>query len=492
MPATVGRRPTSHRAVNRLDRRIVGQIGAIAVVWWIAWQAVQSFGRSYEFFDMKIYHGAMVWWAGGGDLYEFIAPGTTLGFTYPPFAALLMLPMTGLSTVTAGWLNAVASVAALALILVALLQPVAQRAGWPLWFTAALALPLALAIEPSRETLGYGQVNLLLFALIMADMVALRRRSCRAGSSTGGRLRRFWSGGTWAGIGIGLATAIKVFPALFIVYLALTRQWRAAVTAFGTAATVTLITFSIAGPESSTYFTRMLWHTDRVGPADMTPNQSLAGVLARLYDSAEAPGLLYITFASVILVIGLSRAGSAHADGDELAAFTLVGLTANVISPISWSHHHVFVIPAIIVLADAALRRRSASRSVPARIAGPETALSGVNSPRPPIWFPTLTGLRHASAALGVYLLFLVSPIWAYEHRFPQVSHYQDGLFGVAMENSLALALIILVTALPWRPSAYPVFTLGATARADRRPSVTSGACPGRQEDAKSRKSAGV
>ena len=54
-----------------------------------------------------------------------------------------------------------------------------------------------------------------------------------------------------------------------------------------------------------------------------------------------------------MLALGLSRARAARADGDELTAFTLVGLTANMISPISWTHHLVLVVPALIVLADA-------------------------------------------------------------------------------------------------------------------------------------------
>ncbi|HEX5598999.1 MAG TPA: hypothetical protein VFX61_23735, partial [Micromonosporaceae bacterium] len=149
---------------------------------------------------------------------------------------------------------------------------------------------------------------------------------------------------------------------------------------------------------------------------------------------------------------------------------TLVGLTANVISPISWSHHLVFVIPAVIVLADAAMRRRNASRGPQHRGTPPggNASLSGVGL-RSPIWFPALTGLRHAVAAVGLYLLFLISPIWPYEHRLPEVSHYQHGLYGALMENSLALALIMLVAALPWRPNAEPAFYREPAARQARR-----------------------
>jgi hypothetical protein len=94
--------------------------------------------------------------------------------------------------------------------------------------------------------------------------------------------------------------------------------------------------------------------------------------------------------------------------------------------------------------------------------------MGGLAPLRTPIWFPALTGLRHASAAIFVYLLFLISPIWPYEHQLPEYSHYEDGLWGALMENSLALALIILVATLPWRPGAEPAF-YPETIRIDRR-----------------------
>ncbi|WBB65819.1 glycosyltransferase 87 family protein [Micromonospora sp. WMMD812] len=474
MPATVGRRAGRfapvQRATSGIDRRTVVRVGVVAAVAYAAWLAIGIFGRPYNFFDMKIYHGAVVWWASGHELYEFIAPDTTLGFTYPPFAGLVMLPMAHLPVGAAGLVNALASLAALAVILAALLRPIVDRLAWPLWFSVAVAVPLAAAIEPARETLGYGQVNLLLFTLVMADLIGLRWRSRRGTHATAedGPLLRFVYSGAWAGAGIGLATAVKLTPALFIAYLMITRQWRAATTAIATTITVTLGTFAIVGAESRTYFSSVLWQTERVGAADMTPNQSLAGLLARLYDSIETPGLLWFSFAVLLLALGLSRAANSHADGDELTAFTLVGLTANVISPISWTHHLVWVIPAIIVLGDAAVRRREASRGLAHR-SGPVSlngGLPGVTGLRSPIWYPTLTGLRHGVAAVGLYLLFLVSPIWPYEHQLPEVSHYQDGLFGALMENSLAVALIVLVAALPWRPGAEPAFYTDRMGRA--------------------------
>ncbi|GIG01199.1 glycosyltransferase 87 family protein [Catellatospora citrea] len=430
------------------DRRTLVRVGIVAAICYAAWVTEQNFGRWYDFFDMKIYHGAVVWWSGGGELYEFIAPDTTLGFTYPPFAALLMLPMAALTPSAAGLFNMVFGLVALGMVLAALLIPVADRCGWPRWMTVAVALPLFAAIEPVRETLGFGQVNLLLFALIMADLVALRR------------------GWRWAGIGVGIAMAIKLTPALFIVYFLVSKQWRAALTATLAGLAATAAAWVAVPHESALYWGSVIFQTERVGVADMTPNQSLAGLLSRLYDTATAPSPLWIAFALVLLAVGLTRAAAAHAEGDELIAFTLVGLTANVVSPISWTHHLVWVVPAVIALADQALRRRAAGRGLAAR---------GRSTPglREPIWFPALVGARHAGAAIALYLLFLISPIWPYEHQLPAVSHYADGLFGMLAENSLAIALIVLVAALPSRPGAEPAFGGAAPLRVPvARPAV--------------------
>ncbi|SNT46578.1 Protein of unknown function [Asanoa hainanensis] len=462
--------------VRGIYSRNVVRLVVLAGAFVTAWYAIGAFGRPYNFFDMKIYHGAAVWWASGHDLYAYAAPDTGLGFTYPPFAGLLMSPMAHVPFAAAAWINVVASLLALAVVMWALLGPISRRYGWSRWFATGLTVAAAAAIEPVRETLGYGQINLLLFLLIMADMVALRWRA-RASAGflpTGGALVRFVRGGAWAGVGIGLAASIKLTPALFVMYFLVTRQWRAATTAVATAIAVTAGTFMVAGKDSAAYWLGVVFETERVGAADMTPNQSLAGVLARLYDTVEAPTLLWLSFAVLMLALGLSRAARAHADGDELTAFVLVGLTANVISPISWTHHLVFVIPAIVVLADAAMRRRDASRGLESgrrltrRGLTPSANMGGLAPLRTPIWFPALTGLRHASAAVGVYLLFLYSPIWPYEHQLPEYSHYEDGLWGALMENSLALALIILVATLPWRPGAEPAF-YPETIRIDRR-----------------------
>ncbi|MGH3713843.1 MAG: glycosyltransferase family 87 protein [Micromonosporaceae bacterium] len=396
------RAPRRTLPLDRADRIRVGVVAAAVVA---AIAAVLVFGRGYRFFDMLIYHDAVVWWVNGGELYEFAEPKYQLGFTYPPFAALLLLPTALLPAAAAGWINLIASMVVLVMISWWLVGPIAERYGWTKWYAVALAVPAAAATDPIRETLGYGQVNLILMGLIVFDLVALR------------------AGYKWAGIGIGLAAAIKLTPALFVVYLLVSKQWRAAFTGIGTAVAATGVGFAIAPSASWLYWTKVLWDTQRVGQTDLTPNQSLAGVLARLYDQGTTPRLLWLAFGLLILAVGISRAVAAHREHDELAAFTLVGLTTVALSPVSWTHHIVWVVCAVLLLGDIALHRRS--------------------------W-------KHGVAAAGVYAVFLTSPMWYFEHKFE--SHWADGVHGMILENAFALVVIALVVLLPWRPGADPAY----------------------------------
>src|SRR5919112_4184156 len=159
----------------------------------------------------------------------------------------------------------IATVATTALLTWWFVAPLIHRHGWTPWFAFAVALCLALSFEPVRETLTFGQVNTLLLTLVAGDVLF--------GLSEGRR---------WAGVGIGLATAIKLTPGVFILYLLVTRRWRAAGTAIGTAAAATLGAAAIFPDQSREFWTSPLCDTNRVGVLSYVSNQSLRGYLARL------------------------------------------------------------------------------------------------------------------------------------------------------------------------------------------------------------------
>ena len=376
------------------------RIGVLAAVWAVVWTLLALFATKHHGFDLRIYHHAIRWWWDGHDLYGYAEAGSHNGFTYPPFAAVALSPLAALPFGVAHPLLLALNLGLVLLVIWWLFRPLADRWGWPTWYLLALALPLAVALEPIRETLGFGQVNLVLATLIGIDLVLLAR---------GGR--------RGVGIGIGLAAAVKLTPAVFILFLFATRRWRAGATATATAATATLIAAGLDWSASWRFWTTTLWQTRRVGRFDSTPNQSLQGLLARLADTGHPSRLLWLVAALALVAIGLYRAVKASRAGDQLAAGTITGLLSCALSPVGWTHHLVWVLPAVAILAQSALQRRSVARLV---------------------------------VAAGSYALFVSSIIWLWRRNAPH--HWDYGPAGIVLENAYILAVLALICLLPIRP----------------------------------------
>ncbi|MGB2567532.1 glycosyltransferase 87 family protein [Micromonospora citrea] len=321
---------------SRTARRVATVLALAAVL-----PALYLPGMVHDFFDLKIYMRAMDWWAAGHPLYDYVQPDRVQGalyFTYPPFSALLLRPF---AVLPLGLTIAVFTVlTGIAVIYTTrwLLTPVIARHGLPRVFTLTVAALLVFAIESTRETITFGQINMLLVVLVLADLLFAVPQARR-----------------WAGVAVGLATALKLFPGIFIVYLLVTRRWRAAAVAAVTAAVATLLAAAVAPRDSWRFWTHELWATDRVGRTDYTGNQSLFGLLSRVDAPAEPNRLLWLALVAVVAGYGLWRAARAARAGDELTGLTLTGLVGGLISPITWTHHIYWFIPAVVVLVDAAL-----------------------------------------------------------------------------------------------------------------------------------------
>jgi alpha-1,2-mannosyltransferase len=363
----------------------------------------------HEFFDLRVYRGAVTWWLHGRPLYSFATVPNGYGFTYPPFAAILMVPLAWLTSRTSTVLTVAASVAVIVTITARLVAPVARRHGRTPWFAAALAVPVVLTLEPIRDTLGYGQLNMLLFALVMADLLALRR------------------GWAWAGAGIGLATAIKLTPGLFIVFLFLIGKRRSASVATGTSLGATLLAFVVDGAASWHFWTNALWDTSRVGRLEKPSNQSVMGVLAHVADPGQPNRAMWAVLAGAVLILGMWRAVRVYRRGDDLVAFTVVGLTACLVSPISWTHHLYWIVPAVVVLVDVAA-------GTPLHA----TALGWSRRRR------RMVAVGAGVSALTVVLAFIVG--------FPWLFHQPTGaLTAILGTSSYAVLMVALVVLLPVR-----------------------------------------
>lgn len=313
---------------------VVGALAALAVFVLAAYSARRGF------FDVGVYQGAVKYWfLDHGQLYEYRRPTTVAGvaypFTYPPFAALVLSPL-----VLVGWhtcivLSVVVNVAACAVVVYRLVGPVIRRHGWSRWYGFALAGCLLALFEPVRETIAFGQVNLVLLVLVLVDARLLQRAS------------RF------AGIGIGVAAAIKLTPVVFVGYLLVAGHRRAAAVAAATVAGATLLAAGLLSGPSHVYWTEVLWNTDRVGDAGQVANQSLWGALLRLDPHADRR--LWVAVVAVVLAVWALRVRRAAAAADVPAGVALTGVAACLLSPVTWVHHLVWLLPALTVLAARGL-----------------------------------------------------------------------------------------------------------------------------------------
>ncbi|MGC4768701.1 glycosyltransferase 87 family protein [Micromonospora sp. DT44] len=321
---------------GRTVRRLVAIVALVAVL-----PALYLRNLVHNFFDLKIYMSAMDWWTSGHPLYDYVQPDRVQGelyFTYPPFSALLLWPFGLLRLGVTVTIFTVLTVAAVVLTTRWLVMPVIARHGLPRTFTVTAAVLLVLAVEITRETITLGQINMLLVVLILADLLFAVPQARR-----------------WAGVGVGLATALKLFPGIFIVYLLATRRWRAAAVASVTAAAATLLAAAVAPGDSWRFWTQELWNTDRVGRTDYVGNQSVFGLLSRFTAPEKPDRLLWLVIVAAVAGYGLWRAARAARAGDALTGLTLTGLVGALISPITWTHHIYWFVPAVVLLADAAL-----------------------------------------------------------------------------------------------------------------------------------------
>jgi alpha-1,2-mannosyltransferase len=272
-------------------------------------------------------------------------------FTYPPFAAVVFAVASALSWTAMRWAMTLVSLAALGLTLWLTFGALGYTARPRVRLGATLGISaLALVTEPVQETLGLGQVNLLLMLLVAADLLTP--------AALAGRTR--W----WHGIAIGLAGAVKLTPLIFIPYLLLIRRYRQAATAAGTFAVTVLVGYLVLPKDSATYWwDRLFLNANRIVFLGTRGNQSLRGVLTRLAGSVTAGTAPWIAALILVGVAGLVAAAVLYRAGQPVAGMLACALAGLLVSPLTWDHHWVWVAPGLAVAADLGARARGAVRA---------------------------------------------------------------------------------------------------------------------------------
>lgn len=324
-------RPARQLPAGVVAAACVLALGAIAWHLWVMPIGDGVHGLFGNGIDARVYRGGALAVRLDRPLYDAPVYGIWM-FTYTPFAALLLLPLAWLSEEQSHLATNVVNVGCLLLLVGLSLRALNFRRDRRFWL-AVVAFGIAVSVlEPAHKTIWHGQINLVLAVLVLGCLTLPL--------------------GRWRGIGVGLAAGIKLTPMFFVFYLALTRNWRAVATVVATFAATVAVGLAVLPGQAWRFWTSILGNTSRIGPDDWPANQSVKGVLVRLGTLGvwDAPSWLWLPLGVVVGATGLWAALRAHRRGAVLLAVTVTGLTSCAVSPFSWGHHWVWVVPLLLIV----------------------------------------------------------------------------------------------------------------------------------------------
>ncbi|HLR98397.1 MAG TPA: glycosyltransferase 87 family protein [Mycolicibacillus parakoreensis] len=362
--------------------------------------------------DIDVYRMGGRAWLDGLPLYTdgVLFPtrsGLNLPFTYPPLAAIVFSPFAVMPLPVA---TAVITLVTLVLLIVSVTLVLTSLDVWPTtavapgpawwrraWLAAAVAAPTVIAFEPIRSNFSFGQINVVLMALVIADCLPRRTPWPR-------------------GLLLGFAIALKLTPAVFVLFFLLRRDGRAMAMTAVSLVGATLLAAVLARQDSLEYWTHTVRNTDRIGGATLNTNQNIAGALARMGLSAPDRTTVWLIGSVLVLVLTLVAARRALRAGQPALALVCIALFGLVVSPVSWSHHWVWALPAVVVTAVLGYRRRSALlgalvvSGAAIMVCPPMLVLLPENHEADAAWWRQLAGLSYVWWALALLVVTTVRP----------------------------------------------------------------------------------
>jgi alpha-1,2-mannosyltransferase len=325
--------PWAERA-GRAPRWLSVTIGVLA--WAAALAAIVPIVHGYltnppdqRLVDLDVYRTGGLAVLRGQPLYSVLTqPPQLLPFTYPPVAAIFAVPLAAMSWPAAQLVWVPFVYVPFAVIIGYSFRPLLRRAGPWRWVLFAGLFCAGSYLFPMQDEIRFGQVDAVLAALAVADCAAVRPR---------------WPRGAL----VGLATAVKLVPGVFIIYLLVSGRARAARTAVLAAVAWTAGAFLLLPRDSVTYWTSAIFDSGRLGDNAGTENQSLRGLLLRFFLPGPAPGAGWVLIAVAVAVPGFLLARRLAREQWEIAGIAVTALLLVLVSPVAWIHYFLLVVIAI-------------------------------------------------------------------------------------------------------------------------------------------------
>jgi alpha-1,2-mannosyltransferase len=318
---------------------------AVAALVGIAYNLVgfpylREFGAYYRI-DLDVYRLGGSALADGAALYGSMPPtaiGTALPFTYPPLAAIVFSPLSLISLDQASAVLTVVTLAALLGTIALTLRSLGIVDRATATWTAAAVFAGALVLEPVYSTLDYGQINIVLMVLVALDCLLPRTPWPR-------------------GLLVGLVAAVKLTPAVFVLFFLLRKDFRATVTTGIGFLAGTALGFLVTFDDAKQYWTETLLDSNRIGRPAYPANQSVTGMLARLGLEGATRSVVWLVCCGLLLVLAAVAVRRALTAGHLVLALCSVAVLGLLVSPVTWSHHWVWAVPLLMAFGHLALCR---------------------------------------------------------------------------------------------------------------------------------------
>ena len=330
--------------------------------------------------DLQVYRAGIHAWQSGKDPYLFVYTIHHLAFTYPPGALLYLTPLNVGSFLLMRALLWVVSITAVAvaIYIVVLRSTVPGRHAKLLAASLGWACLSVLLVEPVRSTIDYGQVDAVLMLLVVTDLLVIPRA------------HRGWV--------LGIACAIKLTPLVFLILLAVERDWKSVARCIGVFLGSSALMLVVWPSTSKQYWLHAAWETGRIGSVAFGGNQSWNGLIYRLPLSSDGRAIAWICACLVTVALGVAVASRCVRGGQRVGAMFATAMCGLLISPISWTHHWIWVvlIPPIVL--------SSAGREMPRSVRVMLWVLLGITVAAPYWWI---------TSGVGGDLVEGLLPVWA-------------------------------------------------------------------------------